>query len=101
MPSAHTAFAVSITTLIGLRFGIDAPIFAIALVFTLLIMRDAVSFRSFLGRQAQVLNRIIDRLGEAEKKDLPYLSERIGHSMLEVLVGAVWGIGLTYFLNLL
>ena len=43
MPSSHTAFSISITTLIGLRIGFDTSIFAMALVFTLLIMRDAVS----------------------------------------------------------
>jgi len=59
MPSAHTAFAVSITTLAGLRVGFDAPIFAIALVFTLLIMRDAVAFRGLLGKQAKVFNQLI------------------------------------------
>ena len=52
MPSGHTAFSVSITTMIGLDYGFNAPLFAVALVFTILIMRDAVSFRNLLGNQA-------------------------------------------------
>jgi len=118
MPSAHTAFAVSITTLVGLRIGFDAPIFGIALVFTLLIMRDATVFRNLLGRQAKVFNRFIATLPATEKKsakggsalptgqagsggDIPLFRERMGHSYLEVTGGVIWGIGLTYFLNLL
>ena len=98
-PSSHTAFAVSLTTLIGINFGASAPIFAIALIFTLIIMRDAISFRGFLGRQAQLFNRVIDTL--PKEKNIPKFQERIGHSLFEVIGGAVYGIGLTYLLNLL
>ncbi|MCX6743202.1 MAG: divergent PAP2 family protein, partial [Candidatus Parcubacteria bacterium] len=57
MPSSHTSFAISITTLVGLRQGVDSPLFAVALVFTLLVMRDATSFRNLLGRQARIFNK--------------------------------------------
>jgi hypothetical protein len=101
MPSAHTAFAVSITTLAGLNLGLESPIFAVSLVFTLLIMRDAVAFRGLLGKQAKVFNRLIKKMPEAEKKDIPLFRERMGHSILEVTAGAIWGIFLTYFLSLI
>ena len=101
MPSSHTAFAVSITTLVGLRIGFDAPIFAIALVFTILVMRDAIAFRGLLGKQAKLFNQLVSKLPAEEKQNAPYFRERMGHSILEVLGGAVWGIGLTYFLNLI
>lgn len=101
MPSAHTAFSISITTLVGLRIGFDAPIFGMALVFTLLIMRDAVAFRNFLGQQAKVCNGLIDKLPNSEKNSIPRLRERMGHSLMEVSGGAIWGIALTYLLNLL
>ena len=101
MPSAHTAFAVSITTLVGLRVGFDAPIFAIALVFTLLVMRDAVAFRGLLGKQAKIFNQLVKKMPEVERKDMPLFRERMGHSALEVSGGIIWGIALTYLLNLL
>ena len=101
MPSSHTAFAVSITTLIGLRVSFTAPIFAMSLVFTLLIMRDASTFRRLLGQQAKVFNRFINGLPPEQRKDLPLFRERMGHSLMEVIVGAVWGVGLTFLLNLL
>jgi acid phosphatase family membrane protein YuiD len=105
-PSSHTAFTVSITTLVGLRIGFDAPIFAIALVFTLLIMRDALGFRNLLGKQAKTFNQLLNQLPKEEKKsalggNIPNFEERIGHSPIEVLGGVFWGIVLTYFLNLL
>ncbi|MFA6410339.1 MAG: divergent PAP2 family protein [Candidatus Buchananbacteria bacterium] len=101
MPSSHTAFTVSITTLLAVRQGLDSPIFALALIFTLLTIRDAVGFRNVLGKQAQALNRLINRLPETEKKDLSSFREQMGHSILEVIAGAFWGIILTYFLSLL
>jgi len=58
MPSAHTAFVVSVTTLVGLRVGFDDPLFAVALVFTVLIMRDAVAFRGLLGKEAKIFNQL-------------------------------------------
>jgi len=99
MPSSHTAFAISITTLVGLRIGFDSAIFAVALIFTLLIMRDAVAFRGLLGKQAEVFNHFIKK--SAKKEDIPLFRERMGHSVIEVSAGFVWGVVLTYFLNLL
>ncbi len=101
LPSSHTALAVSITTLVGLREGYDSALFAVALIFTLLVMRDAVAFRGLLGKQAKIFNVLIKKFPAEEKKNLPLFRERMGHSLLEVTAGLVWGIGLTYFLNLI
>jgi uncharacterized protein len=99
-PSAHTAFAVSATTLLGLRLGFDSPMFALSLVFTLLVMRDALAFRNIIGHQAKLLNRLRALLPGQQTADIPPLRERMGHSGAEVAAGAVWGALLTYFLNL-
>ncbi|MDX9893315.1 MAG: divergent PAP2 family protein [Patescibacteria group bacterium] len=101
MPSSHTAFAVSITTLLGIKLGFDQPIFALALIFTLLIIRDAVAFRGMLGKQAIIFNKLIDKLGKNGKEEIPYFRERMGHSIAEVGGGIIWGIGLTILLNLI
>jgi hypothetical protein len=100
-PSSHTAFAISVTTLIGLRLGFDSGIFALALVFTLLTMRDATAFRNLLGKQAKIFNHYINQLSPDDKKNIPKFRERMGHTYLEVAGGAIWGIILTYFLSLL
>ena len=101
MPSTHTAFSVSITTLIGLKLGFDSAVFGAALVFTVLIMRDAASFRNILGRQAIIINKFIKALPANEKKNISFFKERIGHTYLEVGAGAILGIGLTYILSLI
>lgn len=98
-PSSHTAFVVSLTTLIGLNFGASAPIFAISLVFTLVVMRDAVAFRGLLGKQAVLLNQLSAQL--SNKSKVPRFKERMGHSAFEVFGGVVYGVVLTYLLTLL
>ncbi len=98
-PSSHTAFAISITTLLGLRLGIDSPVFAAALVFSLIIMRDAVSFRGLLGRQAKLFNQAMSNL--ANNSQLPKFEERIGHSAFEVFGGVIYGVVVTYLLSIL
>ncbi|HLC89840.1 MAG TPA: divergent PAP2 family protein [Patescibacteria group bacterium] len=100
-PSSHTAFAVSIATLIGLRQNLSSPIFAVAFVFSFLIVRDALGFRNFLGKQGKILNHLINKLPKEERKNMPRFRERMGHNAIEVLGGVILGVGLTYFLNLI
>lgn len=99
MPSSHTAFSVSITTLLGLRLGIDSPVFAVAFVFMILVVRDAVSFRTILSSYGQIFNKLRNQLPAEDQKNLPPLRERMGHSIYEVFGGAVLGILLTILLN--
>jgi acid phosphatase family membrane protein YuiD len=101
MPSSHTALSVSIATLVGLRLGFDSATFGVALIFAMLVVRDATTFRRLLGQQAKTFNYFIDKLAKDEKEKIPRFRERMGHSLLEVSAGGVWGIVLTYFLNLL
>lgn len=98
LPSAHTAFAVSATTVAGLWEGWDSPLFAVTVVFTLIIMRDAMTFRNFMGEQGKLLNELIARLPAEEQQKLPRFMERVGHSPLEVMVGALFGAALTFIL---
>ena len=101
MPSSHAAFSTAITTLLGLRLGLSSPLFAVSLIFTLLIIRDAIGFRAIIGRQAALLNVLVKRLPASERKNLPDLYERMGHSILEVCAGIGWSVILTYFLSLI
>jgi acid phosphatase family membrane protein YuiD len=101
MPSSHTAFAVSITTLVGLRLGFDSGVFGVALVFTLLVMRDAIALRNIIGQQSVLLNRYRRQLPETEQAGVPVLREKMGHSAIEVAAGAALGIILTWILSLI
>ncbi len=93
MPSSHTAFLVSLTTMIALREGLGSTSFAISTALTLVVVYDAMGVRLQTGKQSRVLNRILHRmlvegqpLGEAD------LQELIGHTPTEVLFGGLIGL---------
>ncbi|MHB8509645.1 MAG: divergent PAP2 family protein [Candidatus Dormibacteria bacterium] len=92
MPSSHTALVLSLTTVIGSRRGVGSPEFAIAAIFSSVVMYDATGVRRAAGRQAQVLNRIIDDLFHQEGLKEERLRELIGHTPVEVVAGALLGV---------
>ena len=93
MPSGHAAITVALTTIIGLEKGLDYPGFAITLVFTLLVLRDAIGLRRQLGNQGSVLNELVDDLEDDNYLDkrYPQLLERIGHTPAQIIVGSLVG----------
>ncbi|NMA99927.1 MAG: divergent PAP2 family protein [Firmicutes bacterium] len=91
MPSSHSAFVTSLATGIGLFDGFDSTIFALATVFALIVMYDASGVRRAAGKQARVLNAIIEDLNRRELHP-ERLRELLGHTPFEVLVGALLGI---------
>lgn len=94
MPSAHTAFAISIVTSVGYFEGIHDGTFAVAIALAFLIVDDATRLRMHLGDQGRYLNMLIQQLDIDEKK-FPRLKERTGHRISEVIVGAMLGFLLT------
>lgn len=91
MPSSHSAFVTSLATGIGLYEGFDSTLFALAVVFALIVMYDASGVRRAAGKQARVLNAIIEDLNRRELHP-ERLRELLGHTPIEVLVGALLGI---------
>lgn len=94
MPSAHTAFAVSLITSIGFFEGIQDGSFAIAFALAFIIIDDAARLRMYMGDQGRYLNMLVEQLDIDESK-FPRLKERMGHRVSEVIVGAILGIVLT------
>ena len=93
MPSSHTAFVTSITTIIFLSAGWNSPLFALSLIYALLIIRDAVGLRQALSRHSLIINRLRQILPTEDRLNIPPLEERMGHTPAEALAGAIWGIG--------
>ncbi len=93
MPSGHSAITVALTTIIGLEKGWDYPGFSIALVFTLLILRDAVGLRRQLGRHGLMLNELVADLKDDNYLDnhYPQLLEKIGHTPAQIAIGSLIG----------
>jgi acid phosphatase family membrane protein YuiD len=92
MPSSHSATVCATTASIGISLGVDTPLFALAVIFSFIVMYDATGVRRAAGKQAKVLNSIIHELSLHQRIDYPTkLKELLGHSYLEVFVGAVLG----------
>ena len=90
MPSSHSSFSTSITTMIGLNLGFDSPIYALSLVFTCIVCYDAMGLRMQSGKQAEAINKIFDQI--SEDKNFTRLKEKLGHKPEEVLGGIILGI---------
>ena len=92
MPSSHSSFVTSLSTLVGMELGFNSMEFAIVAVFSIIIMYDASGVRRAVGKQAAVLNQIIDDLHHKKHIEQKKLKELVGHTPIEVLFGAVLGI---------
>jgi uncharacterized protein len=94
MPSAHTAFAISLLTSVAHYEGMNDGTFAVAVVLGFIIIDDAVRLRVYLGDQGRYLNKLITEL-HIDEKQFPRLKERIGHKVSEVIIGGIYGFLLT------
>ncbi len=93
MPSSHSAGVASLSTAVGMREGFGSTLFAVTVYFSLIVMYDAAGLRRAAGRQATLLNRLIDSHYQHDKHLVEMrLLELLGHTPLEVLVGAVVGV---------
>ena len=91
MPSSHTAVVMSLSTLIGKDLGFDSPIFALSMVFAFVVMYDAAGVRR-AGKQATLLNKIIETPGLSDLEVQEKLVEVLGHTPKQVIVGAIIGV---------
>jgi hypothetical protein len=93
MPSSHSAIVMGLTASVGKYSGLSSAAFAIALIFSFVVMYDAAGLRRAAGRQAEILNRLVEDLFHMRGVQEQKLRELLGHTPVEVLVGAVLGIG--------
>lgn len=100
MPSSHAAFVASLTTAVGQVQGWHTPELAISLVFALIIMYDAAGVRQAAGKQARILNQLLDHLqhGGTLVSEKEKLKELLGHTPVEVFAGGVLGIAIALLL---
>lgn len=92
MPSSHSAIVTGLTTAVGRLNGVDSAPFAVALILSVVVMYDATGVRRAAGRQAAVLNRLVEDLVAQRGVREVRLRELLGHTPVEVLVGACLGI---------
>ncbi len=97
MPSAHSATVVSLTVGVGIRYGLTSPLFAIALIFAIIVMHDAMGVRREAGRHAKALNEIFEYINMENSDPDIALKEFLGHSPLQVFFGALLGLAIALF----
>ena len=98
MPSAHSAGVTALAIAVGLQMGFHTPGFAVATMFALVTMFDAQGVRRAAGRQAMVLNKMIDEVYVSGQFKEEHLKELVGHTPIEVIVGAAIGVGVASWL---
>jgi acid phosphatase family membrane protein YuiD len=92
MPSSHSAIVMAISVLVGRETGFNSWQFALSLVFSSVVMYDAAGVRRAAGKQARLLNKIIETPGLTGVQVQEKLVEVLGHTPLQVFVGAIIGI---------
>lgn len=98
MPSSHSAVVATLTTLIGQEYGVESGVFAMSCVFSAIVMYDAAGVRRAAGKQATLLNKLVENAANSGIVVSEKLVEVLGHTPLQVLVGAIIGVlvGLLY-----
>lgn len=101
MPSSHSSTVCALTTAAAIRYGVDSFEFAVSFVLSMVVMYDATGVRRETGKQAKLLNSIL--MENPLKLSAEVLQERlkeyVGHTPLQVVAGAVLGIGLALFIS--
>ena len=93
MPSSHSAVVTSLATSVGISNGFYSVEFAISVLLAFIVMTDAAGVRRAAGRQAVVLNKLVQELIENGKSpNKEKLKEMLGHTPFEVVIGALLGV---------
>ena len=92
MPSSHSAVVAGVATLIGKYEGVGSPIFGLALIVAFVVMYDACGVRRAAGKQAELLNKLIETPGLTGVEVSERLVEVLGHTPIQVFAGALIGI---------
>ncbi len=92
MPSAHASSVACLSVYIGLVKGFSSILFGFSVVFALMVMFDAQTWRRSIGIQARILNNVIDDIYAGRKIPEERIREFLGHTPVEVFIGCVLGI---------
>lgn len=101
MPSSHSSTVCSLTAAAAIKYGAGSFEFAVSFVLAMVVMYDAIGVRRETGKQAKLLNSIL--MENPLKLNAEVLQEKlkeyVGHTPLQVLAGAILGIGITFLMN--
>lgn len=97
MPSSHSAMVCALAVSTARAYGVGSPVFSVAFILACVVMYDAMGVRRAAGEHAKIINEVMDflKMGDSIDKDTEEdkeLKEKLGHTPLEVLGGALLGI---------
>jgi hypothetical protein len=92
MPSSHSALVAALAVSIGQRHGFQSDLFTVAFILAVVVMYDATGVRRAASIQARILNQMIDELFQGHPISEERLREFLGHTPVEVFVGAAIGV---------
>ncbi len=92
MPSSHSAVVCVLATLVGKYEGVDSAVFAVAFIMAFVVMYDACGVRRAAGKQAALLNKLVETPGLTGVQVSEKLVEVLGHTPVQVFVGALIGV---------
>lgn len=96
MPSSHSALVTALSCGIGQTLGWASPAFAATTVFAIIVMYDASGIRLAAGKQAKLLNQIVDELfHEKPEFSEERLKELLGHTPVQVIMGSILGLAVS------
>ncbi|MBD2461567.1 divergent PAP2 family protein [Oscillatoria sp. FACHB-1407] len=96
MPSAHSALVTSLAFGVGQTVGWETSEFAIAIIFAVIVMYDAAGVRQAAGKQARLLNQIVDELFHDSSINEDRLKELLGHTPVQVFAGSLLGAAISW-----
>lgn len=94
MPSSHSATVCALATSTGIIYGASSFEFAIASIFAIVVMYDAIGVRRETGIQAKIINEMMELFSHMGKgvSTEEKLKEFVGHTPIQVLAGAILGV---------
>lgn len=101
MPSSHSAMVSASALSIGLFMGFDQPVFAVASILAMIVIYDATGIRREAGRQAALINTMIEDLAKGKLDQHERLKEVLGHTPGEAILGMLLGLVLAVLIWIL
>lgn len=92
MPSAHSALVCALATTIGILYSASSGLFASSVVLAVVVMYDATGVRQAVDKQSAVLNHLLDNFPKTQREFEFILRQLVGHTRLQVVMGAILGI---------
>jgi len=98
MPSSHSSFTFSLAMALGFNEGFNSPLFAIALIFSLVVAYDSMGLRKESSKQAEAINKIVEEfINKHYTMGIKHLKEELGHNPIEVIMGMLLGLATSLF----